>query len=124
MFFSAQLLVLYLMELPWYFLLITNCFSFMVESAPPIIHAIKEHSLDKPVPSYPSFYCVFAIVCIPVCVLGVARKMTRARSAAKTAADLEHFHTYVISLIYVSIMKQPNRNEWISRTAARFTAEH
>jgi hypothetical protein len=87
MFFAARLLALHLME-PWHFLLILNCVSFMVESAPPIIHATKVHKLDELESSYRSFYyCVFAIVCIPVCVLGMARKITRSQAAARAAAD-------------------------------------
>jgi hypothetical protein len=72
---------------PWHLLLILNCFSFVVESAPPIIHAIKLRSIEDPALSYLWFYCVVAIVCTPVCLLSLARKITRARAAAKRIAE-------------------------------------
>jgi hypothetical protein len=84
MFLAERLLALHLIA-PWHLLLILNCFSFMVE-APPVIHAaIKVHSLDYT--SHRLFWCVIAIVCIPVILFGVAKRFTRSRAAAKTAAD-------------------------------------
>ena len=86
MFFLARLLALHLIA-PWHLLLILNCFSFVVVSAPPVIRAIRKNTLEEPALSQSSFYYVIAIVCIPVVLLGMARKITRARAAAQIAAE-------------------------------------